>query len=158
MRLEERRVEIAGVTANPDGAWVKQIARNLTACGGFLAGASYILVDRDTKFLPFRRYVDDFTDTKVVLLPPKSPNLNANLERYFRSMKSECLDRMIFFGQRSLERALREFVAHYHGERNHQGLGNRIIEPDDAVGRENGIIRCRERLGGMLRYYHREAA
>ena len=75
-----------------------------------------------------------------------------------RSLKSECLDRMVFFGQRSLERALREFVAHYHGERNHQGLANRIIDPDGEVGQTVGEIHCRERLGGMLRHYHREAA
>jgi len=75
-----------------------------------------------------------------------------------RSMKSECLDRMIFFGRRSLERALEQFVAHYHGERNHQGLGNRIIDPGDEVGKEVCDVHCRERLGGMLRYYHREAA
>ena len=75
-----------------------------------------------------------------------------------RSLKSECLDRMIFFGQRSLERALKQFVTHYHGERNHQGLGNRIINAGDEVGEKVGDVRCRERLGGMLRYYHREAA
>ncbi|MFT4548146.1 MAG: putative transposase [Verrucomicrobiales bacterium] len=76
-----------------------------------------------------------------------------------RSLKSECLDRMIFFGRRSLESALEQFVAHYHEERNHQGLGNRIIDRGDDVGREIGDVRCRrERLGGMLRYYHREAA
>ena len=83
--------------------------------------------------------------------------VNAQLERYMRSMKSECLGRMIFFGRRSLERALGEFVAHYHGERNHEGLRNRIIDPGDEAGREDGDVRCRERLGGMLRYYHREA-
>ncbi len=98
------------------------------------------------------------TDTDIVLLPPRSPNLNAHLERYMRSLKSECLDQMIFFGQRSLERALKQFVTHYHTERNHQGLGNRIIDPGDEVGEEDGEIHCRERLGGMLRYYHREAA
>ncbi len=75
-----------------------------------------------------------------------------------RSMKSECLERMIFFGQRSLERALKQFVAHYHRERNHQGLANRIIDPGPEVGREACDVRCRERLGGMLRYYYREAA
>ncbi|MFT5040111.1 MAG: putative transposase [Hyphomicrobiaceae bacterium] len=98
------------------------------------------------------------TDTDVVLLPPRSPNLNAHLERYMRSLKSECLNRMIFFGQRSLERALKQFVTHYHTERNHQGLGNKIIDPGGEVGKEDGDVRCRERLGGMLRYYHREAA
>jgi len=159
MRLKSRRVEIAGITANPDGGWTKQMARNLTACqGGFLEGASYLLVDRDTKFLPFRGYAEDLTETRIVLLPPKSPNLNAHLERYMRSLKSECLDKMIFFGQRSLERALKHFVAHYHLERNHQGLENRIIDPGAEVGREIGEVQGRERLGGMLRYYYREAA
>ena len=75
-----------------------------------------------------------------------------------RSMKAECTDRMIFFGRRSLERVLGEFVAHYHRERNHEGLENRIIEPGNEVGELSGEIQCRERLGGMLRYYHREAA
>jgi putative transposase len=158
MRLNTRRVEIAGITECPDGDWVGQMTRNLTACGGFLDGASHLLIDRDTKFLPLRTYLKDMTDTDVVLLPPRSPNLNAHLERYMRSMKSECLNRMIFFGRRSLERALKQFVAHYHAERNHQGLGNRIIDPGDEVGKEAGDVRCRERLGGMLRYYHREAA
>ncbi len=159
MRLKTRRVEIAGITENPDGFWTKQMARNLTDCqDGFLRDASHLLVDRDTKLLPFRSYMDDLTDIKVVLLPPRSPNLNAYLERYMRSMKSECLDRMVFFGRRSLGRALNEFAAHYHRERNHQGLGNRIIDPRDEVGQEVGEVQCRERLGGMLRYYYREAA
>ncbi len=76
MRLKTRRVEIAGVTANPDGEWTKQMARNLTnSHDGFLKEASHILVDRDTKFEPLRTYMDELTDTKVVLLPPRSPNL-----------------------------------------------------------------------------------
>ncbi|MFT5109643.1 MAG: putative transposase, partial [Pseudoalteromonas tetraodonis] len=100
MRLNTRRVEIAGVTESPDGDWVRQVARNLTACGGFLDGASHLLVDRDTKFLPLRTYLKGMTDMDIVLLPPRSPNLNAHLERYMRSLKSECLGRMIFFGQR----------------------------------------------------------
>jgi len=74
------------------------------------------------------------------LLPPKSPNLNAQIERFMRSMKSECLERMVFFGERSLRRALAEFVAHYHGERNHQGLGNNLIEPDENV--VTGSVGC----------------
>jgi putative transposase len=84
--------------------------------------------------------------------------VNAHLERYMRSLKSECLGRMIFFGQRSLERALKQFVTHYHTERNHQGLGNQIINAGDEIGKKVGDVECRERLGGMLRYYHREAA
>ena len=120
--------------------------------------ASYVLVDRDTKFVPFRDHIDEMTSTKIVLLPPSSPNLNAVLERYMRSLKSECLNRMIFLGRGSLERALKEFVSHYHEERNHQSLENRILIPGNEVGKEDGEIECRERLGGLLRYYYREAA
>lgn len=80
------------------------------------------------------------------------------MERFFLSLKSECLDRMIFFGESSLRRAVGQFLAHYHGERNHQGLDNRVIEPGEEVGRRTGHVECRERLGGLLRYYHRNAA
>ena len=80
------------------------------------------------------------------------------MERWFRSLKSECLDRMIFFGRGSLERAVQEYVEHYYAERNHQGIGNELIEPDETVGCIDGGIGCRERLGGMLKYYHRQAA
>ncbi len=158
MRLSTRRVEIAGVTPSPDGAWMQQMGRNLTDCyDGFLNDAKYILLDRDTKFVPFKGVLD-CSDTKVVLLPPKSPNLNANIERFMRSMKSECLSKFIFFGEASLRRALTEFSSHYHEERNHQGLDNNIIQPGSEVGRIKGEIQHRERLGGMLSYYHREAA
>jgi hypothetical protein len=95
MRLKTRCVEIVGVTENPDGNWVRQMARNLTGYDGFLLGASYLLIDRDTKLLPLRTYMSELTNTKIVLLPPRSPNLNAHLERFMRSLKSECLDRMI---------------------------------------------------------------
>ena len=83
---------------------------------------------------------------------------NAHIERYMRSMKSECLDKMIFFGEKSLRRALTEFTEHYHEERNHQGLENNLIHPGEEVGYNSGDIQCRDRLGGMLRYYHRDAA
>ena len=105
-----------------------------------------------------RQFLEENTNTKVVLLPPKSPNLNAYMERWFRSLKTECLDRMIFFGRKSLENAVREYVEYYHAERNHQGLGNQLIEPGNEVGAVAGKIECYERLGGMLKYYHRRAA
>ncbi|MCP3995157.1 MAG: transposase, partial [bacterium] len=95
---------------------------------------------------------------KVVRLPRRSPNLNAYAERFVRSIKDECLNRMIFFGERSLRRATRDFVAHYHAERNHQGLDNRLIEPAKRNGSDIGAIRCMERLGGLLRFYHRAVA
>jgi hypothetical protein len=75
-----------------------------------------------------------------------------------RSLKEECLDRMILFGESSLRNATTEFLAHYHGERNHQGLDNELIDGGEDVGRATGQVQCRERLGGMLRYYYRAAA
>jgi putative transposase len=159
MHLKTRRVHIAGITPSPNATWMKQVCRNLTECeDGFLKDAKHLIVDRDTSFIAMREFLEQNTDTEVVLLPPKSPNLNACMERWFRSLKSECLDRMIFFVQRSLERAVTNFVQHYHAERNHQGLSNHLIDPEKRVGAVAGKIECRERLGGMLKYYHRRAA
>jgi transposase InsO family protein len=159
MRLKTRRVQIAGITESPNAEWVTQMARNLIDFeDGFLKDVSHLIVDRDTKLLPLRSFIEEMTETALVLLPPKSPNLNAYLERFMRSLKSECLNRMIFFGRGSLERTLNEFGAHYHRERNHQGLGNKLIEPGDEAGQEIGEIRCSNRLDGMLRYYYRDAA
>ncbi len=115
-------------------------------------------MDRDTKFcLAFRRILKR-EGIEPLLLPPRSPNLNAYIERFMRSLKSEALSRMIFFGENSLRRAVSSFLEHYHGERNHQGLDNELIQPGDEVGQIAGKIECRERLGGMLRYYYREGA
>jgi transposase InsO family protein len=138
---------------------MKQIAKNLTDCeDAFLNGKQYILMDRDGKFCPAFQVILKTSGVEPVPLPPKSPNLNAHLERYFGSLRRECLDRLIFFGESMLRRAVREYVTHHHAERNHQGLGNMIIEPGDEVGRSHGEIACRERLGGLLRYYYRRAA
>ncbi len=159
MEVASRRVHIAGCTTNPDERWMKQVARNLTdSYDGFLASTRYVLMDRDGKFSAAFRSILKDAGVKSVRLPARSPNLNAHLERFMRSLKAECLDRMIFFGEASLRRATNEFLAHYHGERNHQGLGNRLIAGSDELVHTTGPIRCRERLGGMLRYYHRAAA
>jgi hypothetical protein len=159
MQLKTRRVHIAGITPNPRAAWVQQACRQLTDdVDGFLNGASHLIVDRDASFLALREFISDHTETEIVLLPPRSPDLNAYMERWFRSLKSECLDRLIFFGCQSLERALSQYVEHFHRERNHQGLGNRLIDPSNETGAIAGTIECRERLGGMLKYYHRRAA
>jgi len=125
---------------------------------GFLRDKRYLIHDRDTKFC--RAFVDVLEDSDVepVKLPPRSPNMNAYCERFIRSLKEECLDGMIFVGERSLRRSVKEYLEHYHRERNHQGLDNRLIEPDDAVGSTDGEVVCRQRLGGLLRYYHRTAA
>ncbi|KKK83163.1 hypothetical protein LCGC14_2796130, partial [marine sediment metagenome] len=154
-----RRVHIAGVKTNPDGQWMKQVAKNLTDMeDGFLSGKRYLIMDRDTKFSDaFRKILED-EGVQSVRLPPRSPNLNAHLERFFRSLKTECLAKMIFFGEKSLRNAVRQFLDHYHAQRNHQSLGNRLIEPGEEVGRSKGDIQCHERLGGLLRYYYRDAA
>src|SRR6516165_8157772 len=93
-----------------------------------------------------------------VKLPPRSPNLNAYAERFVRTIKEDCLEQTIFFGEDSLRNAVREYIAHYHGERNHQGLGNRLISPTRGITTQTGRIQRRQRLGGMLNYYYRDAA
>ena len=106
MKLSTRRIEIAGITRYPDTQWVQQVGSNLLDdYDGFLLDIRYLKLDRDTQFLPLRGMLEH-SDTEVVLLPPRSPNLNAYVERYMRSMKSECLDKFIFFGEKSLRRAL----------------------------------------------------
>ena len=137
---------------------MKQIAKNLTDCvDGFLNGKRYLLLDRDDKFCPSFKEILENAGVNLVLLPPKSPNLNAHLERFFGSLKSECIERRIFFSEQSLRTAIGQFVLHFHSERNHQGLGNRIIDPGKEVGGRGGELLCQERLGGLLRYYHRKA-
>ena len=159
MELKTRRVEFAGCTPHPNEAWMQQIARNLTdSCDGFLLGKRYVLMDRNGKFCPAFRTILKDEGAEPLLLPLRSPDLNAYIERFFRSLKTEALSRIIFFGEKSLRRAVASYLEHYHAERNHQGLGNTIIEPGDEVGKIAGKIECRERLGGFLRYYHRKAA
>lgn len=92
-----------------------------------------------------------------MLLPPRRSDLDAYMERFFKSIKSECLSRKIFFGEKSLRREVREFIVHYHAERKHQGLDNKLISLVDEVGNGDGSLPRRERLGGMLKNYYREA-
>ena len=159
MEVKTRRVHFAGCTTSPHEAWMKQTARELTNCeDGFVNEKKYLIMDRDTKFCESYRSVLQQSGVEPVFLPPRSPNLNSHLERFFGSLKSGCLDRLIFFGERSLRNACREYLSYYHGERNHQGLDNLLIEPSVGIGNETGPIECRDRLGEMLRYCHREAA
>lgn len=159
IRLSDRSVKIAGITHSPNASWIKQIARNMTdPIDGFLLGMRYLIMDRDKIFTDeFRNYLKQ-QGIKSVRLPPRSPNLNAYAERFVRSIKEACLNRMIFFGADTLRRAITEFVDYYHHERNHQGLDNLLIDPQHEIGSLEGSVVCRERLGGMLRYYYRDAA
>jgi transposase InsO family protein len=155
--LRSRRVHVAGSTPSPDAGFMAQAARRLTdAVDGFLAGHRILICDRDAKWTEgFRRIVQG-AGVRIVRTPVQAPNANAHAERFVRSIRAECLDRLILFGERRLLRALDEFTAHYHGERNHQGLGNELITPETRP-LQGTHVRCRERLGGLLRYYHRAA-
>jgi len=159
MQLKTRSIRIAGVTTSPNGAYMKQVARNLTdVSDGFLVNSRYLIMDRDTKYTEDFRDFLDREGVKAVRCPVRAPNCNAFAERFVRSIKEECLDRMILFGEASLRRALTEYVAHYHAERNHQGVDNRLLEPLDASIAANEAVYRHERLGGILNYYYREAA
>ena len=159
MELATRRVHLAACTPTLGDDFMKQVARNLTdPFDGFLKNTRYVLMDRDTNFSAAFQAILEDSDVEPVRLPARSPNLNSHLERFHLSLKSECLDKMIFFGEKSLRNACTDFLAHYHQERNHQGRDNKIIEPSVEVGAIAGKIECRERLGGILQYYHRVAA
>jgi transposase InsO family protein len=182
IHLASRKVHVAGVTPHPDARWMVQVARNVTmAEWGFLSRGQYLIHDRDGKYCPaFQRIIDDAGVTRVPL-PPRSPDLNAYAERWVHSVKDEALSRLILFGERSLHYALTQYEDHYHTERPHQGQGNVVLMPAPAQGtgqkahegsplttpHERGgagslrgpvSIKCWERLGGLLKYYYRDAA
>jgi transposase InsO family protein len=160
IQLETRRVTLAGFTQHPTEEWMQQVARNLTdAEAGALNAHRYVLHDRDTKFCDSFRFMLLAGGVEPLRLPPRSPNLNAFAERWVRSVKEECLSKLILVGEGSLRRALHEYIAHFHGERNHQGKGNILLFPDriGAGGSAAGRVECRKRLGGLLRYYSRPA-
>jgi len=158
IRLASREVLVAGLTPHPDEEWTKQIARNLTMADiGFLDGTRYLVHDRDSKFCLSFEQILRGTGVEPVKLPPKSPNLNAIAERFVRPVKSECLSKLLLFGEDALRRALSEYVEHYHTERNHQGKGNQILFPGSQPS-SDGPIACKQRLAGVLKFYYRKAA
>jgi transposase InsO family protein len=138
---------------------MQQCARQLTdPFERFLLGKRYLIHDRDTKFTQAFDGLLKASGVEPLVLPPRSPNLNAHGERFVRSIKDEVLTHMILIGEASLGYILAQYLGHYHAERNHQGLDNQLIEPEGEVGRHTGQVARRERLGGLLSYYHREAA
>jgi transposase InsO family protein len=182
IHLASRKVHVAGVTLHPDEQWMVQMARNVTmAEWGVLSPGQDLIHDRDGKYCPAFQQIIDAAGVKRVPLPPRSPNLNAYAERWVRSVKDEALSRLILFGERSLHDALTQYEAHYHTERPHQGKGNVMLMPPLPQGtarkahegsplttpHERGgagylrgpvSIKCCERLGGLLKYYYRDAA
>lgn len=158
IRLATRRVEVLGVTDSAGEDFMRQVARNVTEPerGPVLDGATHLIIDNDTRFA--EHFVGALRDDglECVRIPPGAPDCNAFAERWVRSVKSECLSRMIFLGVASLRRAVAEYVAHYNAERSHQGIGNEI-PAREGERREAGLVVRRDRLGGLLRYYHRAA-
>ena len=156
IHLESRRVSLAGITRHPDQEWMQQMARNATGeTWGFLEQRRYALHDRDTKFCSVFQATLKAGGIKPIQLPARSPNLNAYAERWVRSAKEECLSKLILFGEASLRRALTDFIDHFRAERNHQVKGNVLLFPTEKVGQQKprSRVRCRERLGRLLKSY-----
>ena len=138
------------------GLEVNEARRVTDAVDGFLAGHRVLICDRDGKWTDAFRSLLEGVGVRIVLTPVQAPNANAYAERFVRSIREECLDHLIPFGERRLLHMLKEFVVHYHEERNHQGLDNDLIAPASrAIG--SARVRCRDRLGGLLRYYYQAA-
>ena len=159
MELATRRVQVAGITPHSTAAFLQQCARQLTeSFEGLLVGKRYLLHDRDTTCThAFDALLQD-RGVESVILPPRSPNLHAHCERFVRSITEDALDHMVMVGEQALSYAIHQYLAHYHTERNHQGLDNHLIVREGAVGCQTGHVVRRDRLGGLLSSYHREAA
>jgi putative transposase len=160
IHLASRKVHVAGVTPYPDQHWMTQIARNVTmAEWGILKPGQYLIHDRDSKYGPAFQHIVDAAGITRVPLPPRSPNLTAYAERWVRSVKSEVLSQLILCGEHSLRHAIQQYETHYHHERPHQGKGNVVLLPVAVpCQRRDRPIQLRDRLGGLLHYYYREAA
>jgi putative transposase len=159
MELATRRVHIAGITPHPTAAFMQQCARQLIdPFDEFLLGKRYLIHDSDTKFTQAFDGLLKSSGVEPVILPPRTPNLNPHCERFVRSIKEEALEQMVMLGERSLSYVIQQYLARYHTERHHQGLDNQLITQEGEVGCQTGPVVRRERLSGLLSYYHRKAA
>jgi transposase InsO family protein len=159
MDLATRRVQMAGITPHPTSAFMQQCARQLTdPFDGFLLRKRYLIHDRDTHCTQAFDGLLKASGVEPLVIPPRSLNLNAHCERFVRSIKEEILEHMVMLGERSLHSVIRQCVAHYHTARNHQGRHDHLIIPEAGVGNLSGQVQRRIRLGGLLRYYYRDAA
>ena len=159
IHLASRRGPIAGISAEPDGPGVTQLMRNATdAEDGCLRHIRFLIHDRDPRFRPAGRDTLPPADVTPIRRPARAPNLNAYTERFVRTIKDSCLERLVLIGEGSRRRAGREFVAHDHHERNHQGLDHRLTLPLSTAPPPRGRVPGRQRLGGMLNDDSRSAA
>ena len=157
IELHSRRVHLLGSTPHPDEAFIVQTMRHLTDVDGVLRAGSVLICDRDRKWSHAVEHFLGTAGVRVIRTPYRAPNCNAYAERFVRSVKEECLNRVITFGERHLRRTLADFMIHYHGERNHQGIGNELIDRPQRQ-RGGAPVRRRQRIGGLLSYYYRAAA
>jgi hypothetical protein len=162
IEVKTRAVQVAGVRIAPDGAWMQQIARNLLdPVDGFLRNASHLIHDRDPLYTEAWTALLESSGVKCVPIPAQSPNCNPHAERFVKTIRNECLDHFVIFGERHLRYLIKQFIEHYLTERFHQGIGSQIIMPETTSSNDNAMpssIRCRSRLGGLLNFYHRRAA
>jgi hypothetical protein len=151
-----------GLKIDPGGEWMKEVARNLTdPIHGFLLGAKYLIHDRDPLFTEAFVAIPRTGGVASVKTPAKSPNCNPHAERFVKTIRYECLNHFVFFGERHLRHVISDFVEHYLGERFHQGIDGQLVKTRAGFANDNGTagpIVCRSRLGSLLNYYHREAA
>ena len=159
IELQTRRVHLGGITANPDGPWVTQQARNLSLAGAF-GDVRFLIRDRDTKFVAGFDEVFRTDGVKVIQTPFRSPQANAHAERFVRTARTECLDWLLVLGPRRLERVLRVYVDHYNTERPHRALGRHpsLANPPPPPPPPHAELARRDRLGGLLREYRLAAA
>jgi putative transposase len=158
IELYTRRVRVLGSTPHPNDAFVVHAFRGLLGeSDDVLRDGRMLICDRDPKWSHAMEELLQTAGVRLVRTPAAAPNCNAHAERFVRSIKEECLNRIVPLGERHLRQVIREFVAHYHGERNHQGIGNELIDRP-SIQRTTGSVHRRQRLGGALSYYHRSAA
>jgi len=158
--VSSRKVHIAGICHTPDEEWMLQMARNLTDPEhGFLKDKRFMIHDRDPLFTAKFRQTMKAGGIRNLKMPKQSPNLNAYSERFVQSIKVECLDKMILFGEKHLRYVVDQYAERYYNhERPHQGLGNQLVVRPAKDPPEKGRVRCRQRLGGLLKSYYRQAA
>lgn len=159
IHLSTREVRLCGITRFPKEPWVIQMARNLTdPFDGFFFGKTHCIMDNDSIFSPAFKKRLKGSGTKPVVTVVRKPNMNAYIERYIGSYKAEVLNWLIPQSEKHLREITREWLKYYNTERNHQGIEERIIKPSDGIGKSEGSVEMRSRLGGLLHYYHRKAS
>jgi putative transposase len=164
IHVGSRKVIVSSPTANPDSAWATQLARNASMqMQDWNLPCDYLIIDLDSKYTNSFDAVFEAEDAEILRVDPSAPNLNAYAERWVRTLRAECLDHFLICGESHLRHVVNEFVEHYNHERPHQGVGN-VPLPDAGESEPSvlpfpaGEVRCRERLGGLLKHYYRAAA